>query len=398
MQIVDLPINTITVNHRRRAIRQSAVEDLVESIAQIGLLQPVTVNEDFSLIAGLHRLEAVKRLEWQTIPAHVKAMAELDAELAEIDENLKRNELTALEQGEHLARRKEIYEAQHGKPVDVTKTGGPGRGNKTGDTMSPVLSFTENTSAKTGITKRTVQRDVKIGRDIAEDVRDAIRDTPVADQKTELLKLAQMPTEKQKEVAKKLVTGKAKSVKDADRQMKQEERRDLAIKAPSGKYAVIYADPPWQYDNSGFDESAESQYPTMPTDDICAMRPMLDEWATDETVLFMWATNPLLPDALRVMSAWGFTYKTNMAWVKDKGRGKGWFLKSKHELLLIGTKRNTPQPKQRHDSAVEAARPSTHSKKPEVFYEIIEAMYDGAKLEMFCRATRHGWEAHGNQL
>lgn len=179
---------------------------------------------------------------------------------------------------------------------------------------------------------------------------------------------------------------------------RKEERKSLVASIPQGKYAVILADPPWQYSNSGFDESAESQYPTMPTEEICRMAEMVDGWATPETVLFLWATNPLLPDALRVMEAWGFSYKTNMAWIKDRGRGKGWFLKSRHELLLIGVRENTPHPKERPDSCFEADRGAVHSRKPAVVYDIIELMYDGAKLEMFCRIPHEGWAAHGNEL
>jgi len=178
----------------------------------------------------------------------------------------------------------------------------------------------------------------------------------------------------------------------------QAARREMVSKIPSGKFAVIYADPPWQYSNSGFNESAESQYSTMPTEDICKMSDEVEAWSTPETVLFLWATNPLLPDALEVMQAWGFDYKTNMAWIKDKGRGKGWFLQSKHELLLIGTRTNTPHPNVRPDSCFEADRGPVHSRKPVKAYEIIESMYDGAKLEMFCRKPRDGWEAHGNEL
>ena len=87
-----------------------------------------------------------------------------------------------------------------------------------------------------------------------------------------------------------------------------------------------------------------------------------------------------------------------MAWIKDKGRGKGWFLQSKHELLLIGTRDNTPHPKERPESCFEADRGPVHSRKPAKSYEIIESMYDGAKLEMFSRSKRPGWEPYGNEL
>ena len=185
-----------------------------------------------------------------------------------------------------------------------------------------------------------------------------------------------------------------KEVQKEKREQMHEDKRKREL--PAGKYAVIYADPPWQYDNSGFDEAADNQYPTMPLDEICAI-PVFD-LSDDATVIFMWATNPLLPEALQVLTSWGFKYKTNMAWIKDKGRGKGWYLKSKHELLLIGVKDNTPHPQERPDSCFEADRGSTHSKKPMLAYEIIESMYPGNKIELFARNTREGWDCWGNEV
>lgn len=206
-------------------------------------------------------------------------------------------------------------------------------------------------------------------------------------------KLAAIPVE----TFEKVVSGE-KSRTAALNEIRQEERRDLAVTIPEGQYAVILADPPWQYSNSGFNQSAESQYPTMPVDEICNMKDIVNGFSTPETVLFMWATNPLLPDAFKVMAEWGFEYKTNIAWIKDKGRGKGWFLKSKHELILIGSRNNTPHPKERPDSCFEALRGTIHSKKPKIIYEIISSMYDGNKIEMFCRNPRDGWAAHGNEI
>jgi len=191
---------------------------------------------------------------------------------------------------------------------------------------------------------------------------------------------------------------KSKVIKEIKAEKRKSERAGLIVTMPSGKYAVILADPPWQYKNSGFNESAESQYQTMSTEDICAMAGIVNGFSTPETVIFMWATNPLLPDALKVMAAWGYEYKTNMAWIKDQGRGRGWFLKSKHELILIGTRANTPHPKERPDSCFEADRGPVHSRKPQAIYDIIESMYDGAKLEMFCREPHKGWASHGNEL
>lgn len=163
---------------------------------------------------------------------------------------------------------------------------------------------------------------------------------------------------------------------------------------PSGKYSVIYADPPWRYDNSGLNTSAENQYPTMSLEEICSLP--IRELSESTTVLFLWATNPLLPEALKVIESWGFKYKTNIVWIKGTGAGIGWFEKSAHEILMIAVRENTPHPKERPISYFEEAR-TIHSKKPEMAYEIIESMYPGNKIELFARNARDGWTLWGNE-
>jgi N6-adenosine-specific RNA methylase IME4 len=166
-------------------------------------------------------------------------------------------------------------------------------------------------------------------------------------------------------------------------------------KLPEGKYFVLYADPPWQYDNSGFDESAAQQYPTLPIDKICALpiQKLIDEKA----VLFLWVTNPFLKDGIAVCDSWGFDYKTNFVWIKNKGPSMGWFNQSRHELLFIATKGEGVHPTEKMISWFEA-EVTRHSKKPEKVYEMIEAMYGGPYIELFARNDRTGWERWGNEL
>lgn len=160
--------------------------------------------------------------------------------------------------------------------------------------------------------------------------------------------------------------------------------------------AVVYADPPWRYEHSVSDSrEIENQYTTMTTAAISA----LEIPAGEDSVLFMWATNPKLAEALDVMTAWGFSYRTNMVWVKDR-IGMGYYARSQHELLLIGARGALPMPdpSSRPASVVTAPRDSKHSRKPEVFYELIETMYDGLPLaEMFAREARPGWIRWGHQ-
>jgi ParB family chromosome partitioning protein len=163
---------------------------------------------------GAHRLQACIELGMQEIPVQEEEGSELDARLWEIDENLCRAELTELERSEHLAARKEVYEKLHPETRHVSERGGPGRGNKTDDNLSPV-SFTADTAAKTGLSERSIQRDVQRAAKLAPAVRDEIRAMPIADKGVELDALARLTPEKQTEVVAAIKAGTVTSVRDA---------------------------------------------------------------------------------------------------------------------------------------------------------------------------------------
>ena len=160
-------------------------------------------------------------------------------------------------------------------------------------------------------------------------------------------------------------------------------------------YDVIYADPPWRYDFSKSDSrKIENHYQTMSIEEICS----LNCHAADDSILFLWATAPKIEEALQVIKAWGFTYKTQMIWVKDK-IGMGYYFRNKHEILMVGTKGDfhPPEPSRRPPSVFDSIR-TKHSKKPFEMYHLIETMYPGMKYyEMFCRVGRYGWATFGNE-
>lgn len=164
----------------------------------------------------------------------------------------------------------------------------------------------------------------------------------------------------------------------------------------TGKFPVLYADPPWQYSNSGFDQSAASQYPTMPTNKICDLP--IENLSTTNSVLFLWVTSPLLPDGLAVMGSWGFEYKTSMVWIKNSAAGIGFYWPIRHEFLLVGTRGSMlPENKAVKDSVFEISK-TKHSEKPNEFYALIESLYSGPYLELFARKERKGWKSWGNQI
>lgn len=190
---------------RKRRLIIGKVQELTESIKRIGLLQPIIIGLDNRLTAGLHRLEACKLLGWQEIDCTIKEYDELDAELAEIDENLIRAELTVLERAEHLLERKELYEARWPETkagVAGGKAGGRGREK----IASEIISFAIDTAAKTGVSERTIQQEVQIAEKLANDVKETIRGTLFENSKKELLELARKPQEDQRKTVAQLIT------------------------------------------------------------------------------------------------------------------------------------------------------------------------------------------------
>jgi N6-adenosine-specific RNA methylase IME4 len=165
---------------------------------------------------------------------------------------------------------------------------------------------------------------------------------------------------------------------------------------PEGPFELVYADPPWRLPGSPTSSRAvENHYPTMPLEEIKAIKIP----AAENSLLFLWGVNSMTPEALEVMSAWGFSYLTNFAWCKDR-RGLGQYNRCQHELLHLGRRGEfAPPPTKRRQSSVIEARRGRHSEKPASVYELIEAMYPHAsKLELFARGTpRPGWAAWGNE-
>jgi N6-adenosine-specific RNA methylase IME4 len=176
------------------------------------------------------------------------------------------------------------------------------------------------------------------------------------------------------------------------------------LELQTGKhYPVIYADPPWQFrvydENSSIaseHDAAGVHYPCMSTDAICTLP--VKELATQAAALFLWTTAPHLPEALQVVAAWGFEYKTHAVWVKD-WIGVGFWVRNQHEILLVATRGDmpTPSPACRPSSVIVAPR-REHSRKPDEAYELIERMYpDLPKIELFARHARPGWDVWGNE-
>ncbi len=169
-------------------------------------------------------------------------------------------------------------------------------------------------------------------------------------------------------------------------------------------YDVIMADPPWEFrtrSDKGHGKAPQGHYPCMSLDDIKALP--IASFAGRDCLLWLWATNPMLPQALEVMTAWGFTFKTAGHWVKRTKTGKlgfgtGYIFRSSGEPYLIGT---FGSPEYRKDTrSVIEAEIREHSRKPEIAYQVAESMCLRAirRLDLFTRERRAGWDAFGDEI
>lgn len=179
--------------------------------------------------------------------------------------------------------------------------------------------------------------------------------------------------------------------------------RDLTrqIPPPAGLYSVILADPPWRYDFAETDSrQIENQYPTMEVEEICSIGSSMP--FAENAVLFLWATAPKLIEALDVISAWGFDYKTHAVWDKEV-IGMGYWFRGQHEPLMVATRGEfSPPPQEARISSVIRSRRGAHSEKPSAVHELLEAAYPQylgvGMLEVFARKKRAGWEVWGNEV
>lgn len=206
----------IKVNDGRREANPEAVHELADSISKVGLLNPITVDQEYTLIAGLHRLEAAKLLGWAEIECTVSSLDGLLAELAEIDENLIRRSLDYFSQGEHLNRRKEIYEALHPETkAGISQAAGMNRaiGNNVSEPSSPTSkSFVCDTAGKLGVAPRTIEQKIQIAKNVTPGAKRIIRDNDIKIPKNDALKLSRLAPEQQEEAASQLATGAIRSV------------------------------------------------------------------------------------------------------------------------------------------------------------------------------------------
>lgn len=219
---------------------------------------------------------------------------------------------------------------------------------------------------------------------------------------SEAAKAARLTPELQRQVAIDAEAGRSNIVRTAIKQAARASREiglgDRQLALPDRKYGLILADPEWRFDTwseRGLDRSADNHYATSLLETI-ASRPVAEIAAAD-CVLCLWATGPMLPQALQVMEAWGFAYVSRVVWHKGGAPGTGYWFRDVAEEMLIGTRGNVPAPAPGTQwPSLRGGLKGEHSEKPDWQYEFGEAFFPTLpKIELNARQRRPGWDAWG---
>ena len=350
---------------------------LKDDIRDNGLRNPIVLFEN-KILDGRHRYLACLRLGRQPVSVIYDGEDPLGFV---ISHNLNRRHLDESQRAMIAARLANMMGV--GRPSKDIAPIGAISGSEAADRMS--------------VGRRNVVRAKKVLKEGTAELADAVDTGKIA--VSVAAKIAELEPEQQQQVIADPRPDQAiKKVMRAGREQELADRTIQQSLAVAGKlYGVIYADPPWRYETygeNGMDRSADNHYPTMSMFDMLS----LDVPAADDCVMFMWATVPMLPEALDLLDTWGFQYKSQIVWVKDR-MGTGYWTRNMHEILLIGTKGNVPAP------AMGMQPPSVldlplgkHSEKPAFFADMISTLYPTTpKLEMFARIGRVGWDVIGNE-
>ena len=208
-----IKITDITVNPDRKEASPEAVEKLMDSMLEVGLLCAITVDTDHHLIAGFHRLEAAKRLGWTDIECVEVTLTGLQAELAEIDENLIRRNIPSMEFGVLLLKRKKLYEDIHPE----TRNGGDRRSQNfrcAKCTSEKPKSFVDDTAEKLHVNPSTIRRGLQTAENMTDEAREILRNAGIDPPKGDALALSRLDADQQRDAAQQLARGDIQSVKE----------------------------------------------------------------------------------------------------------------------------------------------------------------------------------------
>jgi N6-adenosine-specific RNA methylase IME4 len=355
-------------------IESAEFESLVEDIRQHGLHEPIILHEA-KILDGRNRYRACVEAEREP---RFEAYQGTDPLSYVVSLNLRRRHLSESQRAMVAARlaNLKVGDNQHTKEA-------------------PSI---EEASLLMNVGHASVERAKKVYEEGAPELIHAVEQGKIAVSRA--ADLAQKAPEYQKAVVEKVLEG-AKT-REAERAVRNSGIAAKVAALPRGKHRVIYVDCPWKYNDDraglgaidGAFTAACDHYPPMSVSELCALD--VGSLAADDSVLLCWATSPLLPDALEVVKAWGFAFKTFYVWHKDRG-AFGNYHKADAELLLICTRGSCTPDSDIKESQVQSFPRTKHSAKPEAFRALIDRQWPhGPRIELFRRGNiPAGWAVWG---
>ena len=365
---MSLKLEDITINEEYEklvpALPKEEYDQLKSSIRTNGLYLPIIINQKGIVLDGHHRHKICHELNIEG-KYKVKKFDNKTDEIIFVGEcNLQRRHLVPLQRIQLVEKLRPYYEKRSKQnKIDSGKIHGKGQ-EKVRPKLAKPMDVREELSKKANVSHGTYDKGLKI---LSSDNQKLIQDTLSGDKKIDS--------------SFKLINMKEKNLKPQD--------------LPTDKFDLIYIDPPWESVSGNVRGASESHYNTMGTDEISEMKlPM-----HDNCVVFLWTINSLMIETVELLKSWGLQYRSKIIWDKEI-QGTGYWVRTQHEELWICTKGKVPVP----DPGIVARsvykeKRTSHSKKPEYFYGLIESYYPvRKKLEMFARNKRDGWNSWGNEV
>jgi N6-adenosine-specific RNA methylase IME4 len=347
-------------------LSESERAELERSILAEGCRDPLVVWRGL-LVDGHNRYEICRRhgIPFKTVERRFEGRSHAKAWI--IENQFARRNLSALQRSELALELKDVYAA---RAKERQRLGGRNKVRQICDEASGRTD--EQLATIAGVSRATIRKVEAITRFATQSQRDRVArgDISIHRLHNEIMRARSKPS-----------VGQAPPL-------------------PSGRYGLILADPPWPYEFSiTVRDRIDQQYPPLSVEEICAMAPKVGQLAERNAVLYLWATAPKLPEALRVMEAWGFHYKSCGCWDKTRPGAGFWFM-GQHELLLVGTKgKMSPPAEGLRDPSVHRGSRTIHSEKPDYYYKMLERQFSHLnKIELFARRRRAGWTSWGNEL
>jgi ParB/RepB/Spo0J family partition protein len=358
-----MKLSAIRVGNRHRQ-DLGDIDGLARSIEEIGLLHPIVVRADGTLIAGGRRVEAVKKLGWASIPVTIIDIEQIAR--GEHAENVERKDFT-LSEAVAIARALEPEEKAAAKERMMAGTPSSKLDKGRSD---------EKVAKATGKKRSTLAK--------AREVVEAAEADPD--------KFGKLQEDMDR-------TGNANGPHKRLKVTRQAEaiRAEPPPLPGNGPYRVIVADPPWPYEVRQQDPSHRGAlpYPSMSIAQICAMS-IASLVHDDGCVLWLWTTNHFMRDAFAVLDAWGFEHKTILTWFKD-GLGVGDWLRGQTEHCILATRGKPTVLLTNQTTALFAPR-GPHSAKPAAFYAMVEKLCPAPRYaSLFSRIARPLWDGHGDE-